>query len=158
MKLTHYSIANAPLCPVATSSALSPGAGSPSKCLSNAAAGHLHIPVKLDQPASYIAKPNLSTHTQMKNLNLLPNLNSLKSNLASVRFLVTTICVLTSLFSASNVFGQIATVGTPQTATGTNAVTITKPTGIAVGHLTIATIAYNEDGNGIDLTDVPPYV
>jgi len=61
MKLTLYPIPSTRVS--AHSSAPSPDSGTLSKRLSNAPVGHLHPPMKHDLPASYIAKPNLSTIT-----------------------------------------------------------------------------------------------
>ena len=152
MKLTLYP--NPGTCPSASSYAPSSGIGSLSKRLSNAPAGHLHPPMKHDLPASYIAKPNFSTNTEMKNLNLLPILNSLKSNLASVRFLVTTLCILAGLFSASDVDGQITQVGTATSGTATTGtLVIPKPTGILVGDVMIASIVQSEATTNDDLSN-----
>ncbi len=59
------------------------------------------------------------------------------------------------LATGPRALAQITQVGTSQTATGTNTVTINKPAGLQVGDVMLATISYNETSNNIDL-DVAP--
>ena len=108
-----------------------------------------------DSTPVLIAKPNTRTITTMKDLTRSSIINLMRNSLASVRMGIATLFIFASLFMASDAFGQITQVGTATTATGTNTVTINKPTGIAVGDLMVATISYSENSNGIDLNVAP---
>ena len=149
MKLTLYPIASTRVS--APSSAPSPGSGTLSKRLSNAPVGHLHPPMKHDLPASYIAKPNLSITTQMKNLNLCPTHSRIGRN--SIQLLTACFFLIASLFVTVDMFGQITHItGSPQTATSTtNVVAIAKPTTLQVGDIMIATISFSETTSNTDL-------
>jgi len=90
----------------------------------------------------------------MKDSRLLSGLSSLPKTLK--RGMSTIALLLTFFLIPLTIFGQITQVGTGQSATGTTSVVITKPAGIAVGNLMIATVAYNDNSaNGLQLNVAP---